>query len=195
MKSFTKIVGGLLGTTCVGITSYYLVVSNPKEPLSVPTVVEKPITNPEHDTVATAKIVQDRVLSRSSLEDISDALGIYDEEFSPTETPGVYKNSTKDKLLVVREDVWKTLINKVQKKFPDFDRTCTNRDEIPDLSEYQFVGLLKYLANQNDTKTTIAYDATEIRRGNSYRFAGGDICCDCDGESLVPQQVDAVIIK
>jgi hypothetical protein len=35
----------------------------------------------------------------------------------------------------------------------------------------------------------------EIRQGEANSFAGGEICCDCEGEALIPQQLDAVIDK
>ena len=66
---------------------------------------------------------------------------------------------------------------------------------MPNLSEYKFVGLLTYLADSKNTETTAAYRAIEIRKGNVKSFAGGQICCDCVGEPLVAQQVDAVIVK
>lgn len=66
---------------------------------------------------------------------------------------------------------------------------------MPNLKEYKFVGLLTYFTNTKDSKITTAYKAIEIRNGNAKTFAGGGICCDCEGEPLITQQTDAVIDK
>ena len=87
------------------------------------------------------------------------------------------------------------MIRKVQKKFPNIGKDCNYKYEKPELSEYKFVGLLTYFAASKNNKITTAYKAIEIRNGNAKSFAGGGICCDCEGEPLVAQQVDAVIIK
>lgn len=185
MKSITKIIIGLLGITAIGLLTYYVVTEEKNT-----SVNEKPITNPDQDTVATAKIIQDTIFDR-----ITKALSIDGEEFSLTEVEGVYTNSTKDKMLIIKEDVWKKIILKIQKKFPNIAVDCNQKDQMPNLSEYKFVGLLTYLADSKDTKNTSAYSAIEIRNGDSKSFAGGEICCDCEGEPLVAQQVDAVILK
>lgn len=98
-------------------------------------------------------------------------------------------------MLIIKEDVWKKIIQKIQNKFPNIVEDCNQKYEMPNLSEYKFVGLLTYLADSKNIKTTSAYKAIEIRNGNAKSFAGGGICCDCEGEPLVAQQVDAVIIK
>jgi hypothetical protein len=66
---------------------------------------------------------------------------------------------------------------------------------MPTLTEYDFVGLLTYFVENNNSNTTIAYSAIEIRKGKAKTFAGGNICCTCEGEPLVSQKVDAVIVK
>ena len=53
-------------------------------------------TNPEQDTVATAKVSQDEIPDR-----IKKALSINGEEFTLTENEGGYINATKDKMLCV----------------------------------------------------------------------------------------------
>ena len=83
-------------------------------------------------------------------------------------------------MLVIKEDVWKKIIRKVQKKLPNIAEDCNQKYEMPNLSEYKFVGLLTYLADSKNTKTTSAYTAIEIRNGNAKSFSGGEICCDCD---------------
>jgi len=185
MKSITRIIIGLVGIGLIGLITYY-VVTKEKNPV----VNEKPIINPEQDTVATAQVIQDTMFDQ-----ITNALNINGEEFTETDDEGVYTNSTNDKMLVIKEDVWKTIIRKARKKFPDIAEDCNQKYKMPDLSEYKFVGLLTYLAEGKNSKTTSAYTAIEIRNGNAKSFAGGSICCGCEGEPLVPQQVDAVIHK
>ena len=185
MKSITKIIIGLVGIAAIGLLTYYVVTKEKNIGL-----IEKPITNPEQDNVATAKVIQDTILGR-----IKEELSVDGEEFTLTEVEGVYTNSTNDKMLVITEDVWKKIIRKSQKKFPNIAEDCYQNYEMPNLSEYKFVGLLTYLADNKNTKTTTAYTAIEIRNGNAKSFAGGGICCDCEGEPLVAQQVDAVIVK
>ncbi len=190
MKSITKIIIGLVGITAIGLLTYYVVT---KEKNIV--VNEKPITNPDQDTVATAQVIQDTIFDRIKFDRIKEALDIDGEEFTLTEVEGVYTNSTKDKMLIIKEDVWKKIIQKIQKKFPNIVEDCNQKYEMPNLSEYKFVGLLTYFADSKNIKATSAYKAIEIRNGNAKSFAGGGICCDCEGEPLVAQQVDAVIIK
>jgi hypothetical protein len=122
-------------------------------------------------------------------------LSIDGEEFILTDVEGVYSNSTKDKMLVIKKDVWKKIIRKIQKKIPNIAKDCNYEYGIPDLSEYEFVGLLTYLADSKNAKITTAYSAIEIRNGNAKSFAAGNICCNCKGEPLIPQQLDAVIVK
>lgn len=185
MKSITKIIIGLVGILAIGLLTYYVVTKEKNI-----SVNEKPITNPDQDTVATAKLIRDTLFDKIKKE-----LSIEGEEFTLTEVEGVYTNSTKDKMLIIKEDIWKKIIKKIQKKFPDIAEDCNQKYEIPNLTEYKFVGLLKYLADTKNTETTSAYRAIEIRKGNAKSSAGGQICCDCEGEPLVAQQVDAVIVK
>ena len=185
MKSITKIIIGLVGILAIGLLTYYVVTK--EKNLSVN---EKPITNPDQDTVAKAKVIQDTLFDK-----IKKALSIDGEEFTLTDVEGVYTNSTKDKMLIIKEDVWKKIIRKIQKKFPDIAEDCNQKYEIPNLTEYKFVGLLTYLANSKNIAKTSAYSAIEIRNGNAKSFAAGQICCGCGGEPLVAQQVDAVIVK
>ena len=185
MKSITKIIIGLVGIAAIGLLTYYVVTKEKNIGL-----IEKPITNPDQDTVATSKVIQDTILGRIKKE-----LSVEGEEFTLTDVEGVYTNSTNDKMLVIKEDVWKKIIRKSQKKFPNIAKDCYHKYEMPNLSEYKFVGLLTYLADIKNTKTPTAYTAIEIRNGNAKSFAGGGICCDCEGEPLVAQQVDAVIVK
>jgi|TARA_B110001469_G_C9638367_1_gene320476 hypothetical protein len=185
MKSITKIIIGLIGFTAIGLLTYYAVTKEKNID-----VIEKTITNPDQDTVAIAQAIQGAIPDR-----IKKALSIDGEEFTLTENEGVYINATKDKMLVIKEDIWKKFIQQIQNKLPNIATDCIQKNKMPDLSEYTFVGLLTYLADSRNTNTTSAYMATEIRNGNSKSFAGGDICCYCEGEPLVPQQVDAVIVK
>ena len=185
MKSITKIIIGLLGITAIGLVTFYVVTKERNVDVD-----KKGITNPSQETVATAKVIQD-----NKLEKIKKELNIDGEEFTLTSDEGVYTNSTNDKLLIIKEDIWKKILRKIQKKFPNIAEDCNDKYEMPNLSEYKFVGLLTYLANSKDIKTTIGYSAIEIRKGNAKYFVGGDICCDCDGEEAVSQQVDAVILK
>ena len=185
MKSITKIIIGLVGIAAIGLLTYYVVTKEKNRG-----VIEKHITKPDQYTVATAQVIQDTILDR-----IKNVLSI-GEEFTLTEDEGVYINSTKDKMLVIKEDIWKKIIQKIQKKFPNIATDCNQKYTMSDLSEYKFVGLLSYFAYSKNTKTTSAYQAIEIRNGNAKSFAGGDICCNCEGgEPLVHQQVDAVIVN
>lgn len=185
MKSITKIIIALVGIAAIGLLTYYIVTKEKKA-----IVKEKSITNPEQDTVATVQVIQETMLER-----ITKALGIDGEGFTLTEEDGVYTNSTKDKMLILKEDAWKKMIKKIQKRFPYTVEDCDYNYQMPDLSEYEFVGLLTYLGPRKSAKRISAYSAIEIRKGNSKSYAAGDICCNCDGEPLVSQQVDAVIIK
>lgn len=183
MKPITKVIIGLAGMASVGLLTYY-VVTREKEP----EVVEKPITNPEKDTVATAQVVQDTILGS-----LVKALNIDGEEFTLTDEDGVYTNITNDKILIIKENIWKRIIRKARNKFPHKAEDCDEKYLMPDLSEFQFVGLLTYFAESASSKATTAYAAIEIRNGKAKSFAGGNICCHCGGEPLVRQQVDAVI--
>lgn len=185
MNQITKIIIGLIGISITGITTYYIVSDNNKS-----TGREKVISNPDKDTVATSLVIED-----SMLVNISNTLGVDGEEFKPTEVEGVFSNVTNDKLLVIKEDIWGKLIKKVQKKIPNTQDNCDRDYTIYDLSCYNFIGLLTYYAESKNNKKTTSYLATEIRSGKAISFAGGNICCNCDGEALVPQQVDAVVIK
>ncbi len=140
-----------------------------------------------HDTT---KVIHDTTFDR-----IVEALSIDGEEFTLTEVEGVYANSTNDRMLIIKEDVWKKLIRKIQKRFPSIAKECNRKYEEPNLSEFKFVGLLTYLAGSKNPELTTAYTAIEIRNGNAKSFTGGDACCNCEGEQLVSQQVDAVVIK
>ena len=185
MKMITKIILGLVGVSAIGLISYYVVTRDADVHVN-----DIPITNPDQDTVATAIAIPDTIFDRIKKE-----LSIDGEEFTLSETEEVYINSTRDKLLMVNEDAWKSMIGKIQSKFPNFVESCNYKYEVPNLSEYKFVGLLTYLADSKNTKVTSAYQAFEIRSGNANSFAGGRICCDCEGEPLVARKVDAVIDK
>ena len=186
MEKLKNIIIGLFGVTAIGLITYYLVVNDTKS-----RVVKKNIKNPEKETIAKAKIIQDSILTK-----ITNALSIDGESFTPTADEGVYTNTTKDKILVLKEDIWKTMIKRTQKKFPVDADDCRYQSLMPDLSNYNFIGLLTHFTDNKDVKLTTAYQATEIRNGKLKSYAGGNICCDCEeGESLVPQKIDAVIIK
>jgi hypothetical protein len=185
MKSITKIIIGILGVIAIGLLTYYVVINEKNIG-----VIEKPISNPSQDTLVKAKIIKDTIFDKIKL-----ALSIDGEDFKLTDVEGVYTNSTNDKLLIINEDIWMKIIKKINKKFPDKANDCNQNELLPNLSDYKFVGLLTYLADSKNIKTTSAYTAIEIRNGNAKSFAGGDICCDCEGEPLVAQQVDAVIVK
>ena len=185
MKSITKIIIGILGIAAIGLVTYF-VISKEKNP----SVTEKKITSPDKDTVATAKVIQDAMF-----EKIKEALSIDGEEFTLTKEEGVYTNSTNDKMLIIKEDVWKKMIHKIQEKIKNIAKDCNQQYEMPELSEYKFVGLLSYYADSKNMKKTTAYGAIEIKNGNAKSYAGGEICCACEGEPLVTQKVDAVVIK
>jgi hypothetical protein len=185
MKSITKIIIGLVGVASIGLITYYVVTNDRNVGVN-----EKPITNPDQDTLATATVIPDTIFDRIKKE-----LSIDGEEFALSEVEEVYINSTKDKILMVNEDVWKRIIGNIQSEFPNIVDNCNQKYEMPNLSDYKFVGLLTYLADSKNTKKTSAYQAIEIRNGNAKSFAGGGICCNCEGEPLVARQVDAVIDK
>ena len=149
MNSITKIILGLSGLLIIGLITFYIVSDNKK-----PTVTEKPVTTPTLDTIATVKVVKDTILDK-----IKNELKIDGEEFKITDEPGVYTNSSKDKLLVIKEDVWKKILKKVQKKFPNIADDCNSKYKMRNLSDYKFVGFLTYLAESNNIKTTSAYTA------------------------------------
>ena len=185
MKQVTKIIIGLVSITSIGLIYFYLV-SNDKNSITT----EKTITNPEQDTVATALVVNGAIS-----ENIISAMGLAGEKFSKTDVEGVFSNSTNDKMLVIKEDIWNKLIQKAQTKFPEIAKDCNQKYEISELSEYKFIGLLTYFADAKDIKVSTAYKAIEIKKGKANVVLGGYICCDCDGEEAVTQQIDAVIVE
>jgi hypothetical protein len=185
MHPITKLIIGIVGIGTIGLVTYYIVT---KEQDSI--VTEQPITNPQQDTVALAKVMQDSMLVR-----VNRVLGMEGEEFMLTSEEGVLTNKSKDKYLVIKEDVWNRIIQNAKSKFPNSADDCNRRFGAPELANYTFIGLLTYLGVSNDTTETFAYRATEIRNGNAFSYAGGQICCQCEGELLVPQQTDAVIEK
>ena len=185
MNSITKIIIGIVGLALIGLITYY-VVTNEKNTVTI----EKPITNPSRDTITTANVIQDTIFNK-----IKSALNIDGEEFTEMDTSGVYVNTSKDKMLMINEDVWKKLIRKTQKKFPQMAEDCNMKYKMSSLKEYKFVGLLTYLVESKKSKTTVAYSAIEIRNGKAKSYSGGNICCTCDGDPLVSQKVDAVIVK
>jgi hypothetical protein len=186
MYKLKNLIIGLFGVAAIGLITYYVVVNDTKS-----RVIKKNIKNPEKETIANAEVIQDSILTK-----ITNALSIEGETFTPTVDEGVYTNSTKDKILVLKEDVWKTMIEKTQKKFPIDADDCLYEYRMPNLSNYNFIGLLTHFTNTKDSKLTTAYGATEIRNGKLKSYAGGSICCDCqDGEPLVLQKIDAVIVK
>lgn len=192
MNSITKIIIGLVGFAAIGLLTYYVVIKEGEiKEIEKPLVVnEKPITIPLEDTIVKEQVSQDSIFDR-----IKKALSIDGEEFIPTEVEGVYTNSSKDKLLTINEDVWKKILRKAKLKFPKIAEDCDQKYEMTNLSEYKFVGLLTYLADSRNVKITSAYTAIEIRNGKAISFSAGDICCGCEGDPLVAQKVDAVIVK
>jgi hypothetical protein len=60
-----------------------------------------------------AKVMQDSMLVR-----VNRALGMSGEEFMLTGEEGVLTNASKDKLLIVKEDVWNRIIQNAKSKFP-----------------------------------------------------------------------------
>lgn len=185
MKSITQIIIGLVGISAIGLVTYYLVVNQKNTG-----VHEKQNTNQTKDTVGMAKTIQDKKFDK-----IKEALNIDGEEFTPTDVEGVYTNSTNDKMLIIEENVWKKMIQKIQKQFPNIAKDCNDHYEMPELSEYKIVGLLTYYADRENIKTTSAYGAIEIRNGHAKSYSGGAICCECDAEPAVAQKVDAIIEK
>lgn len=183
----------------IGLITYYVVTKEEKVD-----VIKVPATNPNQEIVDTAKVIQDttkvikdttKVIKDIPIDRIIKALNIGGEEFTLTDVDGVYENSTNDKMLIIKEDKWKKLIQKIQKRFPRIAKECNRQFEDPNLSEFKFVGLLSYLADSKYPEITIAYTAIEIRNGNAKAFSGGNVCCNCGGEHLVNQKVDSVIIK
>lgn len=187
MKPITRIIAVLLGLVAFGTITYY-VLTNEKEKV----IIEVPITTPEKDTVATVQVIQEDTLS---FKKIQKALSIDGEEFKLTKVKGIYTNSTKDKLLIIKEDIWKKMIQKIQEKLPEIAEDCDKKEIMPNLKEYKFVGLLTYFTISESSKITTAYKAIEVRYGKANTFAGGGICCTCEGEPLITQQTDAVIDK
>jgi len=186
MYKLKNLIIGLFGIASIGLITYYIVVNDTKS-----RVIKKDIKNPEKETIANAKVIQDSILAK-----ITNALGIEGESFTPTVADDVYTNATTDKILVLKEDVWKTMIKKTQKKFPVDADDCVYEYPIPDLSNFNFIGLLTHFTDTKDSKLTTAYRASEIRNGKLKSYAGGNICCDCEeGESLVPQKIDVIIVK
>lgn len=185
MKQVTKIIIGLVGFTSIGLLTYYVVTNNKN---SITTEIK--ITNPEQDTVATALVVNGAIS-----ENVITAMGLAGETFAKTNVEGVFSNSTNDKMMVIKEDIWKKLIQKAQTKFPDIAKDCNQKYEISELSEYKFIGLLSYFADPNEIKVSTAYEAIEIQKGKATVLVGGNMCCDCEGEEAVTQQIDAVIVE
>lgn len=185
MNPITKIIIGIVGIGTIGLVTYYIVTKD-----EGPHGVEQPITNPEQDTVAMAKVMQDSMLVR-----VNRALNMSGEQFKLTEEEGVLTNASKDKLLIVKEDVWNRIIQNAKSKFPRNADDCNQQFVAQELSDYTFVGVLTYLTDSRDSKNTSAYNAVEIRNGKAYNYAGGNICCQCEGDPLFPQQTDAVINK
>lgn len=197
MKKNSKLLLGLLGLSTMGVVTYYIITSNENQPSKV---IEAPIKNPNKEMVATANVVEDteqvkKVLSDEVLVKIGRTLGVGGEEFKATEQEGVYTNEAKDKLLVLKENIWEKLIKKAQTDFPEKAASCKREDTLSTLSNYKFIGLLMYFTDSKKNKRTTAYAATEVRTGFAESFAGGAICCNCGGEPLIRQQVDAVIDK
>ncbi len=186
MNKITRFILGLIGLSVIGIVTYYIV-TNDKNSKGF----KKAITNPNKDTVTTSKVMED-----SSLLIITKALGVDGEQFTQTNETGIYSNKTNDKLLVINKNIWKKLIKKIKQKIPQIADDCKNEYSVYELSNYKFIGLLTYLTNSKNNNNTIAYRATEIRKGEANSFAGGEVCCGCEeGEALIPQQLDAVIDK
>ncbi|WP_297516468.1 hypothetical protein [Flavobacterium sp.] len=186
MDKLKKLIIGLCGVAAIGLITYYVIVNDTKSG-----VVKKNIKNPEGETIANGEVIQDSILAK-----ITSALSIEEESFTPTNEEGVYTNTTKDKILVLKEDVWKTMIRKTQRKFPVDADDCVYEYPIPDLKNYTFIGLLTHFTYNKDSKLTTAYRAIEIRNGKLKSYAGGNICCDCEeGEPLVAQKIEAVIVK
>lgn len=186
MNQVTKIILLLTGLSAIGIMTFYIL-TNDKTSKSH----KKAITNPNKDTVTTAKVMED-----SSLLIITKALGVDGEKFTLTNEAGIYKNSNNDKLLVINKNLWKKLIRKIKKKIPNVAKDCKYDYTVFELKDYKFIGLLKYFSDRKNNNNTSAYTATEIRKGEANSFAGGEVCCGCEGgEALIPQQLDAVIDK
>ena len=88
------------------------------------------------------------------------------------------------------------VVSPVDQVFPEEAEDCALSYPEPDLTDFEFVGLITYYSSNEDPNTTTAYSAQEVRKGKLVSFAGGGICCNCEGgEPLVPQKVDAVVIK
>ena len=186
MNQVTKIILLLTGLSVIGIMTFYIL-TNDKTSNSH----KKAITNPKLDTVAIANVIED-----SSLITISRALGVNGEKFTQTKEVGIYSNATKDKLLVVNNNLWKKLIRKIKKKIPNIAKDCNYDYTVFELKDYKFIGLLTYFSDRKNNNNTTAYTATEIRKGEANSFAGGEVCCGCEGgEALIPQQLDAIIDK
>lgn len=80
MNPITKIIIGIVGIATIGLVTYYIVTKD-----EGPYGVEQPITNPEQDTVAMAKVMQDSMVVR-----VNRALNMLGEEFVLTEEEGVF---------------------------------------------------------------------------------------------------------
>lgn len=186
MNQVTKIILVLFGLSVIGIMTFYIVTNDKTSKSHI-----KAITNPNKDTITTAKVIDD-----SSLVRISEALGVDGEKFTLTNEAGIYKSSNNDKLLVINKNLWKKLIRKIKKKIPNVAKDCKYDFTVFELKDYKFIGLLTYFSDRKNNNNTTAYTATEIRKGEANSFAGGEVCCGCEGEeALIPQQLDAVIDK
>lgn len=186
MKSITKIILGLVGLVAVGLITYLVVMPEKKDVGAI-----KPAKLTKQEILLAKQQQQD-----SLFEVLKQALNIGGEEFIKTAVEGVYTNAAKDKMLLLNEDIWKKLLKKTQKTFPNAVKSCNARYTMPELDSYRFVGLLTYLAESESSSSAVAYTAMEIRNGSAASFAGGNICCDCEeGEPLVAHKVDAVIVK
>ncbi len=186
MYKLKNLIIGLCGVAAIGLITYYLVVNDTES-----IVVKMNIKNPEKETITKAEVIQDSIFFK-----ITNAFSIQGESFTITVDDGVYTNSTNDKILVIKEDIWKKMIKKTQRKFPNDAEDCEFQYSISDLSNYNFIGLLTYYTDDKNPNLTSAYGATEIRNGKLKSYAGGSICCNCDdGEPLVPQKIEAIIVK
>lgn len=186
MEKLTKLIITLCGGVGIGLITYYLVVQENKSK-----GIEISVKDIDNQNIAKAKVIQD-----STLIKISKVLNVDGESFIPTSDKGVYTNNSKDKILVIKEDIWKTMIKNTQKKFPEYAEDCMYESTLTELSNYKFIGLLTNLSVGSDAKYISAYKAIEIRFGKMKSYAGGNVCCDCEGgEPLVAQKIDAVFIN
>jgi hypothetical protein len=96
----------------------------------------------------------------------------------------VYTNSTNDKILIIREDVWNKIIRKAKKKFPNMANDCNRHYQLPIFAEYNLLDYLLIWGHQRTVKQPLRIAQLKLNTAKQNSLQEGRFVVDAKENRL-----------